>query len=264
MPPIELTASLIADRLKEGTVRGVVWGFVGILFGSLFLGIYQVALAWGGPLHPFVVAGTLATGFGALIYGSMRLAVIIAILCAPLSVVLLIQADDSAGLLALVLPTALSGALIGSLYGLFAQRSRIYRADAKTLTGLAAGALVALPGILLIQHFELPITIPWSVALLCPIAGLVYTQLVEHFLSRFENLLPPAADGALVGLAVAAYVGLGLWLIAGYVDPLILHQHAAIGNAILEQLPSAMIGGMCGGFLGGFMGGISGREWQDL
>jgi hypothetical protein len=261
---IDLVGPVLMERLKEAMVRGVVWGFIGILFGSLFAALYQLALNWGGPLPPFTIAAIFASGAGALIYGSMRLAVVIAALCAPLGVATLIHDSGPVSPLLMVLRIALPGAIIGALYGLLARQSRVFRADAKALAGLTAGILIAVPWHFVTVHFGIEVPTPWAVALLCPTVGLLYTQLVEHFIPRLEELLPTTGDGALVGFAVAAYVGCGLWLVAGYIDHQILGPHASVANAILRELPSAMFGGMVGGFAGGFIGGAMGKEWQDL
>lgn len=252
------------NRPKEALIRGVIWGFVGILFGSLFVTVYHVALPWKEQVSPLMVAGVLSAGLGALIYGSMRLAVIIAAFCSVLAVGLLVIAEDLADPMHLLLRVGLLGLVVGALYGAFARNSRVHRADAKTITGLVSGVLVS--GLLLglMGLLEVELSIGWTVALLCPLVGLVYTRLVEWFIVWFEHLLPPVGDGALVGLGVASYIAVGLWLVAGYIDPLLLGSYASDAADILGQLPAAVLGGMSGGFIGGFIGGMLGMKWQDL
>jgi hypothetical protein len=253
---------LILERLKEALIRGVIWGFIGILFGSLFITVYHFDS--DGPIPPLLLAGTLSTGLGAMIYGSMRLAVIIAAFCSVLAVASLIFAGPESSPLAMILRTGSLGLVIGALYGAFARNSRINRADAKTITGLMSGALVSGLFYLGLTYSSLELPLGVIVALLCPLAGFVYTRLIETFLRWFQNLLPPVGDGALVGAGVAVYIGVGLWLVAGYIDPQILGKHAVDATSILNQLPGAVFGGLAGGFVGGFIGGMLGMKWQDL
>ncbi len=254
--------NLLLERFKEALIRGVIWGFVGILFGSLFISVYH--FVGDGPVPALVLAGTLSTGLGAMIYGSMRLAVIIAAFCSVLAVASLIVAEADASPMHMILRTGALGLVIGALYGAFARHSRIYRADAKTLTGLISGALVSGLFLVVLRSGDIEPPIGWTVALLCPLAGLVYTRLIETTLPWFQNILPPVGDGALVGAGVAVYIGVGLWLVAGYIDPTILGNHATDAKTILRQLPSAVFGGLAGGFIGGFIGGMLGMKWQDL
>ncbi len=245
-------------------MRGIIWGFIGILFGSLFVILLNLSKSISGPIPPLIIAGTLSAGVGALIYGSMRLAVLVAAFCAPLSVMILVASHQATNPFFMVVATGSLGAVVGAFYGAFARSSRVYRADAKALAGLTAGLLVS--GGYAVMTLLLGISLPISlqVALLCPLTGLLYTWLVVPFIPRFENLLPPIGDGALAGFGAALFIGFSMWLVAGHIDIQVTAGYTATVDAILLQLPGAAIGGMLGAFLGGFVGGLAGMGWQDL
>lgn len=251
-------------RLIEAAVRSVIWGFVGALYGMLFVAATELSRIHLPQIDPMIPAGVVATGLGALIYGSMRLAVIVAALCSMSSVFFLIDSGGTIEPLRMTLAIGLLGAVIGAFYGCLARRSRVYRADAKLLAGLFAGCVGSLILYFIMELAQFPLSPAWQVAILCPATGLVYTQVIEGFLRLFENSLPTAGDGALVGLAVASFIGFGLWLVAGYVTPEMAGQHTRLASAILQGLPTSVIAGLTGGALGGFLGGLAGKEWQDL
>ena len=69
---------MASGRFKEAVLRGSVWAFVGLFFGVLYALFLVFSVEWGWPLDPRLAAGTVAGGIGALIYGSTRLAVVVA------------------------------------------------------------------------------------------------------------------------------------------------------------------------------------------
>ncbi len=259
-----VSAEVFAGRLKEALVRAVIWGFVGVLFGSLFLIAMEILRFRGLETGVAVAAGMIAGAISALIYGSMRLAVIVAAVCSVVSVVLLMR--SAAGLTPsfVLLVAAGFGAVIGALYGWLARTSRVFRADAKALAGAFAGLLVSAVYYGLTSAADLRPPIALSAGVLCPLVGGVYVWVAPVFIRWFANLLPPAGDGAVVGAGVAAYVGLGMWLVAGYISPEITGAFGGLNEEIMRQLPGVALAGLTGGALAGFTGGMLGRGWQDL
>lgn len=258
-------------RFNEAVMRGLVWAFVGLFFGALH-GLFLVfAEAWGWPVDPRLAAGTVAGGVSALIYGSVRLAVVVAtavsLVCALLFIAVDAFSDGGAMPLWLLLVVVVPmGALIGGIYGATQRRSdcfgadcsRVFRADAKGVAGLAAGAIAAL----LFSFIELPgpgIT----VALLCAATGYLYMSLLPFCLRHFTELLPPTGDGVLVGAGVSLFIGLLFFVLVGDVEPAVVGPYAEAAARVHGLLAPMSLGGALGAGVGGFLLGLRRGPWRD-
>ncbi|QEP44738.1 hypothetical protein D5085_17305 [Ectothiorhodospiraceae bacterium BW-2] len=254
----------LIELLKESTLRAVIWGFVGTLFGVLFAFFYAIALPWGGGGLAYLLAGTLSSGVAALIYGSMRLTVILSFFVSAYGVFYLIWKGEAVEPLQLFGYALLVGIVVGAGYGLFSRHSRVGRADAKSMTGLVAGAVVSLLVVGLFHWMAWRLTPTIMVAILCPVVGLFYTRLVLRFIGWFEKLLPPPADGALVGMAVSLFVTVGLWLIAASLDPPLAGEYQALVVQMTAMLPTVASAGLISGMVGGFISGWLWQHWLDM
>ncbi len=251
------------NRLSEGAVRAVVWAIVGAFFALLFKAFYVLAGYWQLSAPQLIVSGTMATVIAALIYGSMRLAVLIAAFASVFSVAFLITQGDNFEPAAFLGYCLLLGLVVGALYGWLATSSRIGYADAKILAGLSAG-LASSSLYWLLMPFLGVENPAWAIAVLCPIAGLLYVTLVPAIVRRVPNLLPAFGDGAVIGSGISLFVGLFIWIMAGAVDSTIIASMGGVIEQILADLPLAMCGGVLGGFLAGFLSGVSGKGPPDM
>ncbi len=250
-------------RLKEALIRGLIWTFIGFLYGALFVFLAQAARFWHLPMIPAVFAAVVSATLAALIYSSMRLAVLMAMLVSPLSIGFIIASGNPADPVLLLLMALVSGALVGALYGYFSTRSRVHRADAKTLTGFSAGWLAALVYLLLSPWLEShPIAL--QVGYLCPLTGFIYVWLLPTFVKLYDNLLPPLADGLLVGLGISAFVSMSFFVMISSVDPEVAGPAISWIEGIYADLPQAMLSGSVGGGLAGVISGLFLTKWQDL
>jgi hypothetical protein len=84
--------------------------------------------------------------------------------------------------------------------------------------------------------------------------------LIKHF----HDLLPPAADGAVVGAVVAGFVGLMIWVMVAELHPLYTGPYTALAHNVLERMPQAAGGAAVGGALAGIAGALTGKGAQDL
>jgi hypothetical protein len=253
----------LALRTREALIRALIWAFIGILYGMLFVFLAQLATQWGLPVHPYFFAGVLAATMGALIYSSMRLAVLLAIIIAPFCVLFLVFAEGMVqphDLLAVVVPI---GALIGAVYGHFDKASRVYRADAKLLAGFCAGFLVGL-GYLVLSGVVAGWPMGLVIAVMCPLTGLLYVLLVPGFIRFRDDLLPPLLDGAMAGAGVAVFLALVFFLMAHSLELGGATAPAAVLQQIYALLPQAMLGGALGAGLIGLLSGLFLTTWQDL
>ncbi|QFY89839.2 hypothetical protein D5125_10230 [Magnetovirga frankeli] len=250
-------------RLREAGIRGGIWAFIGLLYAVLFVFFVVFSRRWDIPADPFFVAAVLAATIGALIYSSMRLAVLMAGLLFPISIIMFTLGGgelDLLHLLAIMLP---AGALMGALYGYLSHGSRIRCADAKTLAGFCVGVLVGLLYMLLSSRLQ-GVPLAWLVAAMSPLTGVLYVLLVPTFIHLYDDLLPPVGDGALVGGFVAVFISICSFVMASSVDTGMAGNLVPEVELVLEQLPSAMLGGVIGAGLAGVISGLLLTDWQDL
>lgn len=261
--------STFNSRLKDAGARSVIWAFVGALFGVLFIASQHALKGFGGPIDPLVLAGACAGAVGALIYSSMRLAVV----TAGVSTVLLIGLQFTLGIrperLAGPVDTmtwlgaaAAVGAVVGAFYGYASPGSRVNRAVAKTAAGLVAGGSTGLLWWLVVRSVgDVPLWL--TVGVLVPAVGWSYVFLATYFVRWGSRWLPRVIDAALVGAAVASVVALGYWAVVASVNPALAGE-AGLDRNLLAALPEALVAGAGGGMVAGFVRGMLGFGWYDL
>ena len=254
---------MLPFRLKEALIRGAIWAFVGLLYAMLFIFFVALAKHWQPPVNPVFLAAILAGTLGALIYSSMRLAVLMTVVISPVSIFYFILSPRPVDLLSLLLVVTVIGAVIGGLYGVFSKGSRVYRADAKTLAGFSAGWLAALAYLLIGWSIE-GFTVGWVILLLCPLTGMLYVWMVPSFIKHYDDLLPPVADGLMVGVGVSAYVALTFFVLVSSIDEAAAGALMPALEQVHELLPQSLLGGAVGGGLAGVASGLLLTDWQDL
>ncbi len=250
-------------RLKEALIRGAIWSFIGLLYALLFTFFVEVAEHWRLPVDPVFLAGILAATLGALIYSSMRLAVLMTVIVSPVSIFYFILAPWPVNLPYLLLIVSLIGAVIGALYGIFSMGSRIYRADAKTLAGFSAGWIASLL-YLLLSEFLGSLSLSAIVAIMCPVTGIIYVWIVPTFIKHYDNLLPPVGDGLMAGIGVSVFVALAFFVMISTIDSTVAGPLIPALEKLSEHLPQSMLGGVLGGGVAGILSGLMLTEWQDL
>jgi hypothetical protein len=263
---VETSGSRVADAI----LRSVIWGFVGALFGVLFVVAHDVLAPAVPGVSPLLVAAAMAGSIGAAIYSSMRLAVLVAGFCALLLAVLqlggFLRGTAGSGawnLHGLVgLATAIGG-LAGAYYGRAYPRSGVCRALPKTLAGLFAGLGVA-GGWWLVLQWVGEVPLPVSIAVLCPLVGWSYVALSRVMVRACTDRLPPVAAAALVGAVISGLVALGFWATAGTLQPQIVGATAGEIQSVVSRVPVALLAGWLGGMVAGFTRGLLGFGWYDL
>ncbi len=250
-------------RFNEALIRGAIWAFIGLLYAMLFVFIAAFASHWRLPIDPNLFAGVLAGTLGALIYSSMRLAVLMTTIISPFSIFYFILSEHPIDLHLLLILVSILGAVVGALYGIFSMGSRVNRADAKTLAGFSAGWLASL-AYLLVNSAAGPIPIAMAVALLCPFTGILYVAMVPGFIKLYDNLLPPVGDGLMVGVGVSGFIALCFFVMIGTIDDSVAGDLTAALDVIRENLPGAVAGGIIGAGLAGIASGLLLTDWQDL
>ncbi|MES9972448.1 MAG: hypothetical protein ABW092_20635 [Candidatus Thiodiazotropha sp.] len=256
-------SSLSRQRLIEALIRGAIWAFIGLLYAMLFVFLAAFAEHWQLPVDPNLFAAVLAGTLGALIYSSMRLAVLMTTIISPLSLFYFILSEHPVDLRFLVILVSGVGAVVGALYGSFSMGSRVNRADAKTLAGFSAGWLASLIYLLLV-NLTPPVSISMIVALLCPLTGIIYVALVPGFIKLYDNLLPPIGDGLMVGAGVSGFIALCFFVMISSIDDRVAGPLYPALEVMHANLPGALLGGIIGAGLAGIASGLLLTDWQDL
>ena len=245
----------------EALIHGAIWSFIGLLYAILFSSSAVFTQQWILSDYPYFFACIIAGTFGALMYSSLRLVVFISLVLLPVCIIYFINTLGNltlGGLLMVMLP---AGLLIGAAYGRFSKLSRVRFAEAKALTGLSAGFFVALLYLVLQLMFP-DMSIAWIVGIMCPITGALYVLFVPSFIHKFHDLLPTMGDGALVGIAVAFFISLCLFVMAGSIDTNMTGEMVQEISTILKLLPGAILGGMIGAGLAGAISGFVLKSWK--
>ncbi len=250
-------------RLREALIRGAIWAFIGLLYAMLFVFFVALAEHWRPPINPIFLAGILSATFGALIYSSMRLAVLMTAIISPVSIFYFILAPWPVHLPTLLLVVTVIGAVIGGLYGIFSMGSRIYRADAKTLAGFSAGWLASLSYLALSWLTE-EMQLSLIVALMCPFTGFLYVWMVPSFIKHYDDLLPPVGDGLMAGIGISAFVALTFFVLISSIDSSVAGSLLPALEQVRDSLPQSLLGGIIGGGLAGVLSGLLLTDWQDL
>jgi hypothetical protein len=261
--------STFNSRVKDAGARSVIWAFVGALFGVLFVAAQQGLKGISGPLDSLILASACAGAVGALIYSSMRLAVVTAGVTTVLLVALQLTRGIGSQRLAGPVDVALwlgaatvVGALVGAYYGYASPASRVNRAMAKTLAGLIAGGAAGFLWWVVLQSAgSAPLWL--TVGVLVPAVGWSYVFLATYFVRWGGRWLPRVVDAALVGVAVANVVVLGYWVVAASVNPALVGD-GGLDPALMAQLPEALVAGAGGGMVAGLVRGMLGFGWYDL
>lgn len=205
------------DQAKPGgfeiLFHGVTWALVGALYAALFVPVFEVVRnvlpLWVAP----ICATVAATAGGALVYSSSQLALLVAIFSNFAVFGYLLYSGETASPLAPIVVGAGIGTVVGAVYGLSVKESRIHSAEAKLLAGTVVGSALSILSLVWILVFDASIAI--LIAILAPLAGIIYVRIVNHFIKRYSDILPPFGDGAVAGMVIGGFIGFGLWIFGG-------------------------------------------------
>ncbi len=253
----------LSQKERVPLVRGAAWAIVGSIYGLVF----TFAHAWTPidlfPLAEMIIPTVTTTAFVALMYGSMRLTVIASIYTSAAIVAAFLLRGGPIQIEPLISAGGITGAIVGTVFGWRVKSSRICRADAKIIAGLTAGMLaslsVVLPGLL-----GAPLPFHLQVLLAAPLSGLLYIGLAPHCVCRFSDILPPPADGAIVGAGVGLLMAALFWMMSGTLDGYLVEADQLLVNQMTERLPSTIFAAASGAFMVGIARSLMKLGWYDL
>ena len=248
--------------LIEALIRGAVWALVGVIYGFLLVVLLHALPVDRFPYLGYPIAVIAASALGALLYGSMRLTVMVSIYAAIAVAIAFVSVPGQRTLVVLISTGAVIGLVAGMLYGRYVLGSRVYRADAKLLAGIFAGAIASISALIPALLFE-PLPNFLLAMILCPLTGMLYMAVLPWFVHRFSDLLPPVADGALVGTGAGGLMGLLFAIMVGTLHGYLPEDEELQVMAILSAWPAASAGGALGAFLVGAGGAFLRVPWRD-
>jgi len=250
-----------AERLP--LVRGAVWAVIGLIYGFVFVLIRAAVPAGLFPMSELVLPAVGTTAFGALLYGSMRLTVIVAIYAIVAVVVAFLFIGRPTHLPSLLVVGGVAGVVVGVWFGWHVKNSFIYRADAKIIAGAVAG-LLASTAVVVPALLGVPLPLGLEMLLLAPLSGLLYVGLAPHCVCRLSHLLPPVGDGAVVGLGVGLLMAVLFWIMSGTLEGHLPATEQAFVDDLVGQWPLAALAAAAGAFMAGSLRAILGVRWYDL
>ncbi len=235
----------------EIVFHGIIWAFVGALYAALFIPVFEVAKnvfpLWVAPIFATVAA----TVGGALVYSSSQLALLVAMFSNFAVFGYLLYSGEFGSPLPPIAVGAVIGSIIGGLYGLSVKESRIYSAEAKLFASATVGILVSSISLIWILVFNASLMV--LVMVIAPLSGLIYILIVDNFIRRFSDVLPPTADGAVAGIVIGGFIGFGLWVMGTIALENAPLQWQNTIELIAQSTPLSIVAAAISTFLGGIL-----------
>jgi hypothetical protein len=246
-------------KFEESLLRGVIWGFVGGIYASLFIGFLELFQFSGFSFWSLVLAGSLAGAVGAAFYGAMQIAIMGTLAGVIATFGYLVTYSANVQPLAVWIVASVAGLSLGAVFGAM-HVFLVKGALSKMLSGLVGGSFAGLVlwGVTLLLPEPLPVGV--LVGLLVPITGYVYVAVSDRVESLCSGRIPDPIVGGLVAGSLAGVVGTSVWAVGGSatgsVDPAF---RTAIDHA-LSQVPVAILGGAVGGIVAGSLLEVLGMQ----
>ncbi len=248
------------SSVRHPLARAFIWAFVGAIFALLYVPIFELLHGHLPHLITYLFAAVGAGSCAALVYSSMRLAVIVAGTANVAVLIYLVMVGAEATPHMTMLVGGVLGLLIGALFGAQVCDSRVCQGDAKIIAGALAGlsaGVVTLP-LLLVSH-QPPLWL--MVALQGAVCGVIYIRIASGIIRRYSDLLPPVGDGAVVGLGIGAISALGYWSIATTLLPGVAQETLDLVAHITAEWPRAVLACAGSAALAGGITATLGSEW---
>jgi len=231
--------------------KGLTWAFAGALCGAIFMALTSFCRIVGmSEWFCLVLACTVAGMVTAAFFGSMLVALggTLAGILVAITYEIVAPNQDSPLLLLLV---AFVAALIS---GTIFTRQEIVQAKplGQAGSGLAAGLLAGLILALLMSLLKLPQD-HWSLAALAvALVGLLYVLASMHMPAMINRGPMLTIGGPLVSGIIGVAVAASFWIIG---ESMVTLPQLTPGRyqAVLDYVPTGLLGGLIGGGLGGVM-----------
>lgn len=245
-----------AARARLILLRAVIWGVIGLIYAPLFVGVVALLREANAGPYAYVVAAMVAGGAGAVLYSAREVGLLGTGVGLFIGATLLLWGPGWASFEVAVAAAAGLGALLAAS-PVFPGRCGSHL-PAKALTGCAAGALGGTVIAIAEPCHPAPFSCFAVVAFLASINGVLYVagvrRMVHIVSSRVARARPCNLVEALVVALLGGLAAGSLWVIASPLDQELRESAAwlvAVGDAVHENLPFAILGGIFGGAVAG-------------
>ncbi|WP_428604842.1 hypothetical protein [Sedimenticola sp.] len=262
MQPSATSASLrigYHSRKSDLLIRAIIWGFVGSIFGGLYIGFIGMLIPSIAGNWVIIPAAAFAGAVGAAFYGSFQVAIIGTLAGAASGIGYLIVAENGQ-LSEMSAVSLVAGVVAGFIYG--NTHREVSGALMKALTGLVAGALA---GSLLWLSLWVGAVLNsfFSALILVPITGAFYVSGTYRLTDRLACRLPLPMVGSLVAALLSVVIAGSIWSV--HEAMLASYQLAASTTepAALIRTLGSILGGAIGGMVAGGLFARVGLKWQD-
>ncbi|MDZ7751060.1 MAG: hypothetical protein U5S82_05215 [Gammaproteobacteria bacterium] len=223
-----------------------MWGFAGVLYSAVFLGVWRYLGLEGGAWWHLPVATAAAGAFVAAFYSAKRAAIVGAVAGTVSSQAALIYFPFEDGPGKLITATVVTGLVFGFVAAFFYERRR--GSLAVVVVGGVAGAIAGLALSGLVWFLPEP---PWTMVmtfLLVPVTGsMFYLSALSAEQNRSVYFLPHALSVALAATWVSLIVGSSMWFLALSLSYDLEPVAKAALEAAFDEFPAALLGGVLGG-----------------
>lgn len=246
-------------RKADIFIRAIIWGFVGSIFGGLYVGFSSLLTPLIGDDLVIIPAAAFAGAVGAAFYGSFQVAIIGTLAGAASGIGYLILAD-SQQLDEMAAVSLMAGVVAGFIYG--NTHREVSGALMKSLTGLVAGAIA---GILLWAVLRAGVVTNsyLTTAVLVPLTGTFYIYGVFRVISRMDCRLPLSMVGSLVAALLSVVVAGSIWSVHEVMAASYELAASSAEQVGFRQVMGAILGGTTGGLIAGGLYAWVGLKWLD-
>jgi len=246
-------------RKADIFIRAIIWGFVGSIFGGLYVGFSSLLTPLVGDDLVIIPAAAFAGAVGAAFYGSFQVAIIGTLAGAASGIGYLILAD-SQQLDEMAAVSLMAGVVAGFMYG--NTHREVSGALMKSLTGLVAGAIA---GILLWAMLRAGVATNsyLTTAILVPLTGTFYIYGVFKVISRMDCRLPLSMVGSLVAALLSVVVAGSIWSVHEVMAASYELAASSAEQVGFRQVMAAILGGTTGGLIAGGLYAWVGLKWLD-
>jgi hypothetical protein len=227
-----------------------VWGLAGALFGSLFVGLYQVLVFLGlQSWQSLIFAAAAAAGTTSAFYSAMPVALVGAMAGVLASIGYLMASGHRVQLLVISGIGTAAGVVAGGFYSWMSTGSG--RPLAETLTGLFAG--VTAGGLLWmgLRLYGGEVGMFALAAGVVALVGSIFKLAEGRIVGALASRLPRALSAPVVAGLIAAVVGASVWIMGGTTAWSLDAATTGIIERVLGEMPAGFLGGMTGGAITG-------------
>lgn len=256
-----MSAVPLVSRSRLVFLRALIWGLIGLIYAPLFVALRSGFQGLGLDHGAFIPAAAIAGAVGAAFYGARQVALAGAVVGLVVASVLFLALPGPIPLWQVGLAAAALGAGIGGVVR-FPDRCSI-NLPGKALTGLVTGA--ACGGVLALAQALHPesFNVAGAVAFLVAVNGVLYVATVRWWVGLTSRIRgqPCNLIEALVISVLAATAAGSLWAVSGPLIGIVDEPFLGLIEAMVQEIPAAILGGVIGGAMTGALLQAFGFRW---